>query len=107
MVCDMTRSKIDLMAENAFLRQQMLVLRRSISRPLPNQRDRLLLVLLAHKVCTWQQALLIVQPDTLLRWHRELFRWVWRRKSKAVTCKRKLPLETIALILRLVNENWL
>ena len=34
----------------------------------------MLLVLLARLVRTWQQALFIVQPDTLLRWHRELFR---------------------------------
>jgi putative transposase len=65
------------------------------------------LVLLSNKVQAWQQALLIVQPETLLRWHRDLFRWVWRRKSKATNCKPKQPLEPIALILRLVNENWL
>jgi putative transposase len=63
--------------------------------------------LLSNKVQAWQQALLIVQPETLLRWHRDLFRWVWRRKSKATNCKPKQPLEPIALILRLVNENWL
>src|SRR5262245_48929925 len=107
MVSDVARSKVELMAENAFLRHQILILRRSIKRPLPTHRDRLLLVLLAYKVRAWKQALLIVQPETLLRWHRELFRWVWRRKSKTTTCKPKLPLETITLILRIVRENWL
>src|SRR5947208_8025353 len=45
----------------------------------------MLLVLLARLVRTWKQALLIVQPDTLLRWHRELFRLVWKRRSKAAS----------------------
>ena len=45
--------------------------------------DRALLVLLASRLRTWRQSLLIVQPDTLLRWHRDLFRRFWRRKSRA------------------------
>jgi hypothetical protein len=40
-------------------------------------------VLLASWLRTWKQALLIVQPETLLRWHRELFRRIWRRKSRS------------------------
>ena len=99
LLIDVARSRTELMAENAFLRQQLLVLSRGGKRPLPTARDRVLLVLLASKVRSWQQALLIVQPETLLRWHRDLFRWVWRRKSKAATCKSRLPLETVALIL--------
>ena len=47
----------------------------------------------------WRQALLIVQPDTLLRWHRELYRIIWRRKSKPPSSGSRIPAETIALIL--------
>lgn len=107
LVTDVVRSRMDLIAENAFLRQQMLVLSRSGKRLLPTPRDRFLLVLLSSKVRAWQQSLLIVQPETLLRWHRDLFRWVWRRKSKATTCRSRLPLETVTLILSMVSENWL
>ncbi len=107
LLTDAARSKSELIAENAFLRQQVLVLRRSVKRPLPTSRDRFLLVLLASKVRAWKQALQFVQPDTLLRWHRDLFRWVWRRKAKATICKPKLPIETIALIVQMVSENWL
>src|ERR1041385_6413926 len=85
----------------------MLVFSRSGKRPLPTPCDRVLLVLLASKVRAWQQALVIVQPETLVRWHRDLFRWIWRRKSKATTYKPRLPLETATLILRMVSENWL
>ena len=72
LLMDTIRSRTELMAENAFLRQQVLVLSRSGKRPLPTTRDRVLLVLLAGQVRSWQQALLIVQPETLLRWHRDL-----------------------------------
>jgi len=73
---DVTRSKPELMLEDALLRQQLIVLKRQGKRPALTGRDRVLFVLLASKLRTWMQALVIVQPDTALRWHRELFRWV-------------------------------
>jgi len=66
-----------------------------------------LLVLLARLVRTWNQALLIVQPETLLCWHRELFRLYWKRKSKAASHKPKVAEETIALIRQMARENRL
>ena len=45
------------------------------------KRDRILLVLLAKAVRAWRQALLIVQPETLLRCHRQGFRIFWKQKS--------------------------
>lgn len=65
---DLARSKSDLVAENALLRQQLIVLRRQVKRPACTKTDRMLLVLLARMVRTWRQALFIVQPETLLRW---------------------------------------
>src|SRR5438046_4983102 len=80
-MADLGRSKSELIAENALLRQQLIILKRRVKRPPVTRADRILLVLLAKLVRTWQQALLIVQPDTLLRWHRKLFRLNWQRKS--------------------------
>ena len=59
--------------------------------------------------CTqfWQQALHIVQPDTLLRWHRDLFRHYWRRKSRKKDRKSRIAPETIALIRQMAKENHL
>ena len=68
---DLGKSKSELIAENALLRQQLIILKRQVKRPAITRTDRILLVLLARLVRTWQQALLIVQPDTLLRWHRD------------------------------------
>jgi hypothetical protein len=104
---DLGRSKSELIAENALLRQQLIVLRRQVKRPSIIRNDRMLLVLLARLVRTWQQALLIVQPESLLRWHRELFRLYWKRKSKAASHKPKVAEEIIALIRQMARENRL
>jgi len=79
---DLTRTKSELLLENMLLRQQLIVLKRQAKRPALTWRDRTLFVLLASRLRTWKQALVIVQPETVLRWHRDLFRWVWKRKSK-------------------------
>ena len=65
-LADLGRSKSELIAENALLRQQLIILKRQVKRPACTKTDRILLVLLARLVRAWQQTLLIVQPDTLL-----------------------------------------
>ncbi len=104
---DVGRSKSELLAENALLRQQLIILKRQVKRPTFSRTDRILLVLLARLVRAWQQALIIVQPDTLLRWHRELFRLFWRHRSKAPARKPKVAAETIALIGEMAKDNRL
>jgi hypothetical protein len=66
---DMTRSRADLIAENAILCQQLIVLKRQVKWPQLTHNDCFRLVLLARCTQFWQQALHIVQPDTLLRWY--------------------------------------
>jgi transposase InsO family protein len=48
-----------------------------------------------------------VQPETLLRWHRELFRLYWKRRSKTSSHKPKVAAETIALIRQMAKDNRL
>jgi len=69
---NVTRSKAQLLAENALLRQQLIILRRHVKRPKLTNTDRFWLVVLASRVNAWRQALLLVRPDTLLGWHRHL-----------------------------------
>jgi putative transposase len=64
------------------------------------------LVLLSRFTKHWKQALHIVQPETVLRWHRELFPFYWTRTSKSKKKTRISP-EIIALIQQLANENRL
>jgi putative transposase len=104
---DMTRGKSELLAENALLRQQLIILRRQIKQPTFRKRDRLNLVLLARMVRTWKQALFIVQPETILSFHRELFRLFWQRKSRAHSREPRLSLETIAFIKQMAANNRL
>jgi putative transposase len=89
---DLTRSRADLVVENALLRQQLIILKRQIKRPQLTNADRIHLVLLVHFTKFWKQTLHIIQPDTLLRWHRELFRMYWWRKSQG---RPKVESETI------------
>ena len=102
---DLARTRRQLVAENALLRQQLLVLRRGVTRPTVTPADRALLVLLASRVRAWRRALLIVQPETLLRWHRAGFRALWRRKSRPGPGRPPLPPGTVTLIRRLAAEN--
>jgi putative transposase len=79
---DLSRTRAELILENAFLRQQLIVLSRQVRRPAPNWRDRALFVLLASRLRAWKGSRMIVQPDTLLPGHRDLFRRVWKHRSK-------------------------
>src|SRR5437773_3550313 len=106
-LADLTRSKPELIAENALLRQQLIILKRQVKRPRCTKTDRLLLVFLARMIRAWKQALFLVQPETLLRWHRELFRLYWKRKTKTCVRKPKLSPETIALIKDMAANNRL
>ena len=104
---DLVRSKPELIAENALLRQQLIVLNRSVKQLRCTATDRSLLVLLASRVRAWNDALLIVKPDTLLRWHRQGFRLFWRRKSRAQSRAPRIPAATIALIQEMASNNRL
>ena len=107
-IADLVRGRPALVAENAFLRQQLLILRRSVKRPRCTPTDRALFVLLASRLRAWRQALLLVQPETLLRWHRQGFRLFWWRKSRLRSAPQpKVAAETIALIRELAAANRL
>jgi putative transposase len=106
-LADLGRSKSELVAENTLLRKPLIILKRQVKRPACTKTDRLLLVLLARLVRTWKQALFIVQPNTLLRWHRELFRLYWKRKSKTTSHTPRVAAETIALIREMATNNRL
>jgi transposase InsO family protein len=106
-LADVTRSRRELILENALLRQQLLVLQRRKKRPRLHWQDRAVIVGLASRVATWRNALLIVKPETVVRWHRKLFRWHWRRKSqpKRPVGRPRLPKEQVALLRRMATEN--
>jgi len=65
----------------------------------------MLLVLLARLVQTWKQVLFIVQPETLLRWHRQGFKLLWKYKSRATSTTPRISQETVALIQEMARDN--
>jgi putative transposase len=108
LLCDVFRSRDQLLAENALLRQQLLVASRKNKRPTFRAHERGLLVFLSSIMRRWRDALLLVKPDTIIRWHREGFRLLWKRKSKANRTRRSaLSKETLELIQRMARENRL
>jgi hypothetical protein len=68
-------------------------------------QERGLLVLLASRVRGWKDALLVVKPGTLKKWHRAGFRLYWRHKSKGKPRKPRISPEAIVLIQRMAVEN--
>ena len=76
------KTRRSLALENLALRQQLAVLQRSVKRPRLSNLDRGLWVLLRRFWTDWAKVLVIVKPDTVVRWHRAGFRryWTWRSR---------------------------
>jgi hypothetical protein len=77
-VADIFRTPQELALENAYLRQQVVVLQRRVKRPTLTTLDRMVPMAGAAVKPTWRSTLAIVKPDTLLRWHRDGLRAFWR-----------------------------
>src|SRR5690606_2923158 len=100
------RTRSELVAENALLRQQLIVVSRKVHRPAFRSHERGLLVLLARLVPLWRDALLLVKPDTLLRWHRAAFRLFWKQRSRsAKRCEPRISQETTELVRQMARDN--
>src|SRR5262247_1872532 len=92
--------------ENVALRSQLAVLQRSVPRPKVHRRDRLFWVWLSRLWTGWRSTLVIVQPATVLAWHRQGFQLYWRWKSRRRSVGRPpLDLELRTLIRRMAREN--
>src|SRR5437899_10401644 len=93
-------------AENLVLRQQLIVLRRkSPKRARLWNIDRLMFVWLYRLYPSLLDAIIIVQPETVIRWHRRGFRAYWRWKSRHVGGRPRIDSEMRALIRQMSHEN--
>jgi putative transposase len=99
------QSRAALAAENLALRHQIVILQRSVKRPRLHRRDRIFWVWLSRLWRGWRSSLLVVQPETVIRWHRQGFRLYWRWKSRSRCGRPKLDAEIRALIRRMSREN--
>src|SRR5438105_8038402 len=100
------KSKSRLEAENAALRHQLIVLQRRVrGRVQLTNGDRLLLVQLYRWVPSVLNAITIIRPETLVRWHRDGFRRYWRWKSRSLGGRPQIAADLRALIRRMSVEN--
>ena len=100
------RPGIAIRAENLFLRKQLaLYQERGIKPCRASDADRFLLGRLC-RFFAWRDALAIVRPETLVRWHRRGFKLLWRWRSR-VGGRPRVPPEARELIRLLASENRL
>ena len=105
-LCATLRSRADAVAENLLLYHQLAVLTCPGRRRRPlRARDKLVWVL-ARRLCTgWRQHLVIVRPETVVRWHRQAWRLFWRGRSRTRLGRPRLSAETCELIAAMSREN--
>jgi putative transposase len=103
MLCRQRSDKSDLAVEVVMLRHEVAVLRRQVVRPALSPPDRALLAGLSRLLPRGKRYRFFVQPDTLLRWHRELVRRKWTYPKPAG--RPKIPAGTVQVVIRLAREN--
>src|SRR5579864_2588400 len=96
-----------LLLENLALRQQLAVLKRRRRRPCLSPFDKLFWVAVRRFWSGWEQALMVVTPETVIRWHRAGFRLYWKLIARVRTRvgRKPTPKEVRELIFRMVVEN--
>jgi hypothetical protein len=100
------KSKSRLEAENAALRHQLIVVQRKMrGRVHLTNGDRLFLVQLYRWFPSVLRAIMIIRPETLVRWHRSGFRRYWRWKSRSLGGRPQVDADLRALIQRMSAEN--
>jgi putative transposase len=99
------RSRRQLALENVALRHQLEVLQRNTKRPRLRTSDRALWALLSCVLPNWRRHLSILQPDTVIRWHRAGWRLYWRWRSNPGRGRPKVSAEVRTLIRRMSLES--
>jgi hypothetical protein len=99
------KSRRALALENLALRQQLVVLRRHAKRPKLSRADRAFWVVLARVWPEWRTALTIVQPATVIRWHRLGFALYWSWKSRKLGGRPRTEAAIRTLIRAMARDN--
>jgi transposase InsO family protein len=87
------------------LRQQLAIYAHKQRRPRLSPVDRAFWITLSRWWPRWKTVLVVVQPDTVVRWHRRRFRRYWRSISSPGPGRPRISHETLDLILRMATEN--
>jgi putative transposase len=96
----------DLALENLALRQQLAIWKRHMKRPQIRTKDRLFWIMLCRFWRNWQEPLIVVKPETVIRWHRKGFKLFWKFKSQGNGLGRPpISPEIRDLILKMAKAN--
>ena len=98
------RPRFHLAVVNAASRQQLAVFKQKRPRPSLSNSDRVFWVTLSHFWSDWTNALIVVKPATVTRWHRQSFKCFWRWKSRK-RGRARTDREIRVLIVRMATEN--
>src|SRR5215469_7482242 len=106
-VVSVFRSREELLLENLALRQQLLALHAKRPRPRLSSVDKLFWVILRRVWSGWKRSLILVTPQTVVRWHRTGFRlyWNWISRTRKPVGRKPISREVRDLIFRMVAEN--
>ncbi len=96
------KSRRELALENVALRHQLMVLQRQPGRLRLKDRDRLFWICLRRRSPGWHRALVLVQPATVVTWHRDGFRAYWRWKSRPTGGRPRIDRE----VWELIRDMW-
>ncbi len=99
--------RTQLQLENLFLRKQLEILCRPPKRVSIKKSDRVFFSLTKRLLNNWRNNLVIVKPETVIKWHRQGFKLFWKIKSKQKGGRQKVDIEVRKMIIQLAEENRL
>ena len=99
------KDRTQLALDNIALRHHLAVYERSVQRPNIDDSDRIFWLTVMRMLKDWRNALVFVQPDPLVRWHRKGFKHYWRKKSRAKPGRPPISMAIIHLIRRMSQQN--
>ncbi len=96
-----------LVVKYAAMRQQLIVYKRTVKKPKIKNRDRLFWILLSKFIRDWKSLLVIVKPETVIKWNQQRFKRYWRNisKPKGNPGRPKIPEEHIDWIRRISSDH--
>jgi len=98
-------NRSSLILENLALRHQLAVQERTIKRPKLRNKDRLFWAWLSQIWPDWKSALIIVKPETVIKWHRQGFKLYWRWKSRPHSVRRPKVKKAIRDLIRQMSQE--
>jgi putative transposase len=99
------RPRFQLQLEIILLQIQLEILVRTSTRLRLRPCDRIFFSVVTDVFSSWEKTLLVFKPETVIRWHRQSFRLLWRWKSRPEAGRPKIPQAQIDLIRQMTNDN--